>query len=507
MPQLKDHYDVIVVGAGLSGIDGAYRLQTMCPDKDYVILEARDSLGGTWDLFRYPGIRSDSDMFTLGLPFEPWTGEKSIADGADILQYLKDTAAKYGIDKRIVYRTRVTGADWSSADAQWTLQLDTPDGAREVTADSVYLCAGYYNYAAGYQPDFPGRADFTGEFIHPQFWPEGLDAAGKKVVVIGSGATAMTIVPALAKQGAQVTMLQRSPTYVLSLPARDPIATVLRRTLPAQRAYDAIRMKNAVTAVGFYEFCRRAPGAATKVILGGVARQLRGTDVGMAAFTPRYRPWDERLCIVPDSDFFKAIRRHNVDVVTDSIDTVLPRGIRTASGTEIEADIIVSATGLNMQMAGGATLRVDGKEVDLGDRYIYRGMMIEGIPNAAVCIGYTNASWTLRADLTAKYFCRFLNHLDASGYAYGYPTADQAMPTRPALDLASGYVQRSIALLPKQGDRKPWFLKQNYFYDRRDSKRADVTQDMTFVRPGEVRLPEDDLHDAAAARPEPVEVA
>lgn len=496
---LQDHYDVLVVGAGLSGIDAGYRIQTMCPGTDYAILEARESLGGTWDLFRYPGIRSDSDMFTLGFPFEPWTGEKSIADGADILQYLKDTATKYGIAERIVYSTKVVSADWSSSDARWTLALTTPDGDRTVTADFVYLCSGYYNYDRGYRPDFPGIDDFDGQVVHPQFWPsDGLDVQGKKVTVIGSGATAMTLVPALARQGAHVTMLQRSPTYVITLPSRDVIAKTLRTVLPAKQAYAAVRLKNAATSVGFYEFCRRAPRAATKILRSGVARQLEGSNVDMAAFTPRYKPWDERLCVVPDSDLFKAIREHDVDVVTDTIDRIEDGAIHTGSGASIPSDIIVTATGLNVQLAGGAKLSVDGHECDPGQRYIYQGLMLEGVPNAAVCIGYTNASWTLRADLSAKFFCRFVNHVRQGGYAYGYPTVAEEMPASPALDLAAGYIQRSIATLPKQGDRKPWFLRQNYFSDRRDARRADVTDDMTFVRPGELRSPNDDLHTPAA---------
>ncbi|RNI19878.1 flavin-containing monooxygenase [Flexivirga caeni] len=485
---MKDHYDVLVVGAGLSGIDAGYRLQTSCPGVDYAILEARESLGGTWDLFRYPGIRSDSDMFTLGLPFEPWTGAKSIADGADILQYLKDTAAKYGIDRRISYSTKVIAADWSSQDARWTLTTQSAAGEHTVSANFVYFSCGYYNYTDPYRPDIPGLADFSGQVIHPQFWPaNGVDVAGRTVTVIGSGATAMTLVPALARQGAHVTMLQRSPSYVLSLAARDTIADRLRKVLPAKQAYAAIRLKNAATTVGFYEFCRRVPGAATKILRSGVARQLEGSSVDLAAFTPRYRPWDQRLCIVPDADLFTAIREHDVDVVTDTIDRVEPTAIHTSSGQRIESDIIVTATGLRLQMVGGATVSVDGEVCDPGERYIYRGMMLEGVPNAAVCIGYTNASWTLRADLSAQYFCKFVNYVRSNGYASGTPTVPEAMPATPALDLASGYVQRSIAELPKQGDRKPWFLKQNYFVDRRDAKRADVTADMTFVRPGETR--------------------
>lgn len=483
MTHLQDHYDVIIVGAGLSGIDGAYRLQTTCPDKDYAILEARDSLGGTWDLFRYPGIRSDSDMFTLGFPFEPWDGDKSIADGADILDYLKRTAAKYGIDERIVFGTRLTAADWSSEQAQWSLRLDTADGPRTVTAGQVLLCCGYYDYAAGYQPRFAGMDDFEGDFVHPQFWPEDLDTHGKRVVVIGSGATAMTLAPALAKRGAHVTMLQRSPTYILSMAAQDPIANGLRKALPPERAYRAIRMKNAVTALGFYQFCRKAPKAARKVLLGGVQRALKGSDVAIETFTPRYQPWDQRLCIVPDSDLFKAIRAGDVDVVTDGVDRILPDGVRTTSGRELPAEVVVSATGLNLQMAGGAQLTIDGEPIDIGQRYIYRGMMLDGVPNVAVCIGYTNASWTLKADIIAQHFADFVAYLDEHGYAYGYPSADGEMASRPALDMESGYVQRSLALLPKQGDHAPWLMPQNYFADRRAAARTPLTQDMVFAEP------------------------
>ncbi|GAB3581144.1 flavin-containing monooxygenase [Calidifontibacter terrae] len=485
MAELKDHYDVVVVGAGLSGIDAGYRLQTMCPDKDYVILEARDSLGGTWDLFRYPGVRSDSDMFTLGLPFEPWHGEKSIADGGDILDYLKNTAAKYGIDDRIVTGAKVTTADWSGDDAQWTVTVRTAEGERPVTASHVYLCSGYYNYDEGYTPDFPGLTDFAGEVIHPQFWPEHFDATGKKIVVIGSGATAVTLVPALSGAGADVTMLQRTPSYVIGLPNKDPIAATLRKVLPPQRAYQAVRMKNATSALALYQASRRAPKLMKKVLRGGVMRQVRGSAVTEADFTPPYNPWDQRLCVVPDGDLFKVLRDGRAHVVTDTIDRFVPEGVRTSSGQLLEADVIITATGLKMLAGGGISVTVDGEPVNVAERYIYRGMMISGLPNMAMCVGYTNASWTLRADLSSQYFCTFVNHLNAQGYAYGYPHVDEVMKAAPALDLASGYVVREVAQFPKQGDRKPWFLHQNYLRDRRESKGADVSQDMIFVRPGE----------------------
>ncbi len=484
MAQLKDHYDVLVVGAGLSGINAGYRLQTTCPGEDYAIIEARGAMGGTWDLFRYPGIRSDSDMYTLGFPFEPWTGEKSIADGPDILAYLKDTAHKFGIDERIVYNTKLVRADWSSDDARWSLELQTPQGARTVTADFVYWCSGYYDYDRGYTPHFEGRDDFTGQIVHPQQWPESLDVSGRKVVVIGSGATAMTLVPALARLGGHVTMLQRSPTHVVSLAARDDLAHRLQDRLGPQRAYDIIRWKNVLTSLAFFQFCQRVPKAASALIRKGVMSQLAGTGIEERHFTPAYKPWDQRLCVVPGGDLFAALRSGDVEIVTDTIDRFVADGVRTSSGQVLPADIIVTATGLNMLAAGGAVLAVDGEEVDLGERYIYRGLMLDGVPNAALCLGYTNASWTLRSDLSTRYFCKLINYIRESGYAYGHPTVRRRMAPRPALDLTSGYVQRSVADFPKQGDRRPWFLRQNYVLDRHDTKTADLNKDMTFVPPG-----------------------
>lgn len=498
MPDLTNHYDVVVVGAGLSGIDAGYRLQTMCPDKDYLILEARDTLGGTLDLFRYPGVRSDSDMYTLGFPFEPWTQDMAIANAADILQYLKSTAAKYGIDTRIAYDSKLTRADWSSADARWTLTVGTPGGDREVTAGFLYLCSGYYDYEQGYTPQFVGREEFAGQIVHPQFWPEGLDVNGKEVVVIGSGATAVTLVPALVEQGARPTMLQRSPSYVVAQPARDTSAAKLRRRLSDERAHSIVRWKYVLSTQGFYQFARRMPTAAKAVLRRGTEAQLKGSGVGVEHFTPRYNPWDERLCVVPGGDLFKALREHRADIVTDTIDRFVPEGVRLSSGRVLPADIIVTATGLTMLAAGGAQLSVDGSTVDLGSRYIYRGMMIEGVPNAAMCIGYTNASWTLRADLSSQYVATFINHLTASGSSYGYPTARESMRSRPAIDLQSGYVQRSVQDFPRQGDRNPWVLRQNYLLDNRDIKRADVTEDMTFVPVGAGRTPNDDLHHVVA---------
>lgn len=492
--QLKDRYDIVVIGAGLSGIDAGYRIQTMCPDKDYAILEARDSLGGTWDLFKYPGIRSDSDMFTLGLPFEPWTGSKSIADGADILRYLKDTAGKYGIDERIRYRTKVTAASWDSDTAEWTLTVRTDDSERTIRSQFLYLCSGYYSYDEGYTPDFAGRDDFRGQVIHPQFWPEEFDPSGRKIVVIGSGATAVTLVPALVDRGATVTMLQRTPSYVIALSNVDPIAGALRRTLAPQKAYTAIRMKNAVQALALYQASRKAPKAVGSLLRKGVLAQTRGSSVTERDFTPPYGPWDQRLCVVPDGDMFKALKAGEANIVTDTVDSFVPEGVRTGSGKIIKADVIVTATGLKMLAAGGIDLTVDGEKVDLGQRYVYRAMMINGVPNAAMCVGYTNASWTLRADLSSKYFCTFVNYLDGLGYDFGYPHVGQVMQARPALELGSGYVLRGMAEFPKQGDRAPWFLHQNYLRDRRDTKKADVSRDMVFGRRGAAEV----MHQQAA---------
>lgn len=498
-PTLQEHYDVLIVGAGLSGIDAAYRVQTMCPSKDYVVLEGRGSMGGTWDLFRYPGVRSDSDMYTLGFPFEPWTAEKSIADGQTILDYIKNTAAKYGIDKRIRFSHKVIGADWSSEHASWTVHISTPGGERTVSANFVYLCAGYYNYDHGYTPEFAGRDDFNGQIVHPQFWPEDLDTAGKQVVVIGSGATAVTLVPALVQEGAHVTMLQRSPTYMINQPAVDPIATALRRRLSPQRAYQLTRLKNARTSLGFYAFTRKQPKLAAALFRRMTMGQLKGSGIDERHFSPRYNPWDQRLCVVPSGDLFEALKSGNAQIVTDTIDRFVPEGVRTSSGQVIQADIIVTATGLSMLAGGGASLRVDGKDVDLGSRYIYRGMMLEGVPNAAMCVGYTNASWTLRADLSSQYFCTFINYVGMNNYAFGYPMTHEDMAGRPALDLSAGYVLRGIQGFPQQGDKDPWVFKQSWFADRKDFKRADIADGMAFVRPGERRSPNEDLHPSAIA--------
>lgn len=476
-----EHVDVLIVGAGLSGIDAGYRLQTQCPDLGYAILESRDAIGGTWDLFRYPGIRSDSDMYTLGFPFRPWRGEKSIADGPDILQYIRDTAAEFGIDRRIRFSHRVIDASWSSEDARWTVRASTGHGTVEMSCSFLYLCSGYYSYESGYLPDIPGLQDFAGTVVHPQFWPENLDYEGKRIVVIGSGATAVTLVPALAEKAEHVTMLQRSPTYVMSLPARDPIATRIRRLLPDRVAHRAVRMKNVVANLGFYQFCQRFPSAAKRMLRTLTERRLRGRIPVDPHFSPRYDPWDQRLCVVPDSDLFRTLRAGKAEIVTDRIDTVTEKSVRLESGRELEAEILIPATGLQLVPAGGIEFVVDGEKIDLSARFIYRGMMLDGLPNAAMCLGYTNASWTLRADLASLYVCRLLRYMRRNGYRSAVPRYSGDGCTRPLLGLDAGYIHRAEGALPKQGSRSPWLMRQNYLLDLPTMRLGRVDESMQFT--------------------------
>jgi monooxygenase len=477
-----EHFDVVVVGAGISGIDAAYRLQTEHPQRTYTILEARDAIGGTWDLFRFPGIRSDSDMFTLGFPFRPWAGAKSIADGPSILRYLRETAAEFGIDRRIRFGRRVTAAAWSSADQRWEIEVRTADGGAErYSCDFLFLGTGYYRYDRGYCPELPGLDAYEGRVVHPQHWPEDLDCAGKQVVVIGSGATAVTLVPALAEQGAQVTMLQRSPTYVLALPGIDPLADRLSARLPRWLAHRLIRWKNVLVTSGFYQLARRRPEVAKRMLRAGLEREIPDRDIIDRDFTPRYQPWDQRLCVVPDADLFRAMRTGRAGVVTDTIATFIAGGIRLASGRELPADVVVTATGLRLQVGGGIRITVDGSEVDSGRTVVYRGCLLSGVPNLAICIGYVNASWTLRADLTARYVCRLLAFMDAHGYRSATPEFDGEIAVRPVLDLTSGYVRRAADVLPRQGVAAPWVLRQNYLVDLLSTRFGDVGRDMVFT--------------------------
>ncbi len=486
-----EHLDVLIIGAGLSGIGAAYRVQDGCPWAQYAIFEARDGIGGTWDLFRYPGIRSDSDMFTFSYPFRPWTEDRSIGDGAAILEYLRDTAAEFGIDRRIRFRHRIVAADWSSDDGYWRVTAErTDDSGRldtvELTCSFLFSCTGYYRYDRGYVPDFPGMDDFAGTIAHPQHWPEDLDHSGQRVVVIGSGATAITLVPSLAISAAHVTMLQRSPTYIASLPGTNPITRVIRRLLPRRWQGTALRWTNALSTQVFFKLSRRWPRAVARVLIEGVRRELP-PDVDVAThFTPRYDPWDQRLCVVPDGDLFAAIAKGRASVVTDRIDTFTPTGLRLESGRELDADIIVPATGLELLFLGGVALSVDGEPVDPAGRLTYKGLMLEGVPNMAMAVGYTNASWTLKSDLTSEYVARLLNHMRRTGAMQCMAVnRDPFMATAPLLGLSSGYITRTQDRFPRQGARFPWQMHQDWVADRRVMRRGGVADDgaLVFSRP------------------------
>ena len=486
---MAEHVDVIVVGAGLSGIGQGYHLQTRCPDRSYVILEARASLGGTWDLFRYPGVRSDSDMHTLGFSFHPWTAARSIADGPSIRAYIEETAHRYGVDRHIRYDMRVTEAAWSSAEARWTVTVTGPDGALTMTCNFLCMCSGYYNYAKGHAPVFAGAEDFGGRIVHPQSWPGDLDYAGKRVVVIGSGATAVTLVPELAKTASHVTMLQRSPTYIVARPGEDALANWLRRWLPATSAYGITRWKNVLLGMLFYRMARKRPER-TKERLLTEARGHLGADYDIAThFTPRYNPWDQRVCLIPDADLFEALKAGRAEVVTDTIDRFTATGIRLSSGRDVAADVIVTATGLELKLLSGVTFTVDGAPVDLSNMLQYKGMMFSDMPNLAYTFGYTNASWTLKADLVAVYVCRLLNTLKKRGLRQATPhNADPAMATEPFVDFSSGYIQRAADQLPRQGARKPWRLNQNYALDLMALKFGSVDDAMVFSNPEPARV-------------------
>ncbi len=462
-----EHVDVVIIGAGLSGIGAGWHLKQNCPGKSFVILEGRGSLGGTWDLFRYPGIRSDSDMYTLGYRFRPWTEAKSIADGASILNYIRETAAEGGIDRHIRYHHQVKRAAWSSAEARWTLEAECDGVPVRLTCGFLFTCSGYYDYESGYRPDFPGLQDYKGTLVHPQHWPAQLDTAGKRIVVIGSGATAVTLVPALARQAAHVTMLQRSPSYVVSRPSEDVWANRLRARLPAKLAYGIIRWRNVLIGLFYYTQMRKKPAEAKAMIIGMVRRQL-GPDYDVGThFTPSYNPWDQRLCLVPDDDLFRALKAGSAEVVTDHVERFTETGITLRSGRSLEADIVVSATGLKLQLLGGVQVSVDGAPVDFSQTTAYRGLMYSDVPNLATSFGYTNASWTLKCDLTCDYVCKLINYMDRHGYAAATPrrgageTADEPMS-----DLSSGYIQRDIRLFPRQGAKRPWRVHQNYLLDR-----------------------------------------
>jgi monooxygenase len=466
---MSEHLDVVIVGAGISGISAAWHLQDRCPTKSYTILEARDNLGGTWDLFKYPGIRSDSDMYTLGFRFKPWTSQKAIADGAAIMSYLRETTAEFGIDQHIRYRHKVIAADWSDPDNQWTLRVERDGEEVELTCSFLLACSGYYNYDEGYSPEFAGSADFAGTIVHPQHWPGGLDYQGKKIIVIGSGATAVTLIPALANSGAgHVTMLQRSPSYIGSLPDEDPFAVRTSKILPPKPAYVVNRWKSILFQWAQYRISRRFPNFMRNALMTMAERRLpEGYDVEKH-FGPRYKPWDERLCLAPNGDLFRTIRKGHADVVTDTIDRFTTNGIKLNPGEELRADIIITATGLNLRLFGGAAILRNGVPVDLTTSMTYKGMMLSGLPNMAFTIGYTNASWTLKADLVSEFVCRVINYMEANGYDTVVPQhPGESVEKRPLMDFTPGYVLRALDSLPKAGSRTPWRLKQNYLLDLR----------------------------------------
>jgi len=500
-----EHFDVVIVGAGLSGIGAAVHLRERCPAKTFVLLEARDTIGGTWDLFRYPGVRSDSDMHTLGYRFKPWRDAKSIADGPAILEYVKETAREHGIDARIRYRHRVRKLAWSSERSAWTIEAERA-GSSETASFScnfLLMCAGYYSYRQGFTPDFAGRERFQGPVIHPQQWNEQLDFTGKRVVVIGSGATAMTLVPALAKTAQHVVLLQRSPTYVVSRPDRDAIANFLRKVLPERWAYAITRWKNVDFQQRVYRRTRTDPEFVKKRLLDMVRKEL-GPDYDIQThFTPRYNPWDQRLCLIPNSDLFEALRTGRASMVTDQIDTFTENGILLKSGRALEADILVTATGLNLAILGEAEVSVDGEAVDFAQKWSYKGLMYSDVPNLVATFGYINASWTLRADLTAEYACRLINHMDARRARQVTPRLrgeDESMAPRPWIDgFSSGYVRRMMHLFPRQGDREPWVNPQNYRSDKAMIRNGTI-EDGVLEFSSPARAGEQGLVPAAASK-------
>jgi cation diffusion facilitator CzcD-associated flavoprotein CzcO len=487
----SEHLDVLIVGAGLSGIGAGCHLRRQLPGKSFAILESRAAIGGTWDLFRYPGIRSDSDMHTLGYSFSPWKDGRAIADGPSILDYVRQTADRHGVTERVRLGHKVLSADWSDATSTWTVTVVRTGGELEtLTCHFLLTCAGYYDYAGGFAPKFEGEGDFTGQIIHPQAWPEDLDYAGKKVVVIGSGATAITLVPAMAQRASHVTMLQRSPTYVISLPGRDPLAVLARRVLPERAAYSLIRGKNVMLQLIMYQLCRRYPRQARALIRKGALAQLPDDFDVDTHFRPAYDPWDQRMCISPDGDLFDAIRAGTASIATDRVARFTPTGIALEGGQELEADIIVTATGLKLQALGGMNVSLNGEPVPLSSRLAYKGLMLSGIPNLAFVVGYTNASWTLKADLSCDFVVRVLRHMDEHGYNQTRPPVDPVGITRePLIDLMSGYVLRALDDFPGQGSQRPWRLRQNYPLDRYEFTRKPVEDGvLTFAR-GAVHAP------------------
>ena len=490
-----EHVDVLIVGAGISGISAAHHLQQECPGRSYAILESRGVSGGTWDLYRYPGVRSDSDIHTLGFGFKPWPEARSLADGDSILAYVREAAEESGIDRRIRFHHRVVRSEWSSAESRWDVEVERTDTGEtgHLTCGFVWVCSGYFAYDEGYRPDFEGVGRFKGQIAHPHRWPEDLEYSGKRVVVVGSGATAVSLVPALAEDADHVTMLQRSPSYLFPVPGVDPIARALRRVLPPKAAYALTRWKDILSSSVTFWACRRYPGMAKRIIRKAAERSLSpGFDFD-THLTPRYNPWEQRPCALRDGDLYKAINDGRVDIVTDRIETFTESGLRLESGAELEADVVVTATGFNLQFLGGMEVVVDREKVDIGKVLTYKGMMVSGVPNLAFAVGYTNASWTLKVELTCDFVCRVLNHMAENGLAKCVAEVnDPSVRGEPIIDFSSGYVQRSIDQLPKQGSREPWRLRQNYLLDSRMIRRGPIED-------GALRFT------AAAERQEPLE--
>lgn len=463
---IQTEYDVLIIGAGLSGISAGYHLQTHCPNRTYAILEAREAIGGTWDLFRYPGIRSDSDMYTLGYHFQPWTNPQDIADGASILSYIQDTAVAHGIDQKIHFNHRVTTARWSSTNPKWHLTMQTNTGKKNLTCQFLFACSGYYDYKTGHTPTWLHMDQFQGDIIHPQHWPQNLDYTDKKIIVIGSGATAVTLVPALSQKASHVTMLQRSPTYIVSLPSHNQTSQKLRQRLPQKTAHQLIRAKHIFEGIYTYQLAKRFPNFVKKIIRRLAQKELPPNFPIDTHLNPRYNPWDQRLCFIPDGDLFQAINSGKADIVTAHIDHFTPTGITLDTGQTLTADLIITATGLKVQLAGGIALFVDDEPINFGQKTTYRGAMFNDIPNFAYAFGYTNASWTLKCELIAQYVCRLLNHMAQNNYQQCTPRLDQADPAaKPAIDLTAGYIQRVQAHLPQQGTSRPWLIYQNYLKD------------------------------------------
>ncbi len=475
----ENFYDTIIIGAGLSGVAAAYHLKENCPDRTFSILESRAAIGGTWDLFKYPGVRSDSDMYTLGFSFNPWKNPKSIADGNDILEYINDTVDNFGIREAIQFNKKASTARWSSVTNQWTLEVynSLTETTEIIKCNFLFMCSGYYNYDKGYEPDFPNATAFKGVKVHPQKWDASLDYTDKKVVIIGSGATAVTLLPKLAEKAEQVTMLQRSPTYIMNMPSEDAIANFLKKILPERLAHNIIRWKNILISMVFYLVSKRFPKFIKKVLKKGIKKEL-GDKYDEQNFNPKYFPWDQRLCLVPDNDLFESLKNKNAEIVTDTIASFTPEGILLNSGMTLTADIIVTATGLNLQLFGGMKLIVDDEVVDTSKTHAYKGVMLSGVPNFAVALGYTNASWTLKCDLNCLFVVKVLNHMKAHNYTICTPEFDhENLKSEPLLDFDAGYVLRANHILPKQGSKAPWKVHQNYLKDLSSLKYGSVSDE------------------------------